>query len=278
MIETFLMLMAVTLGWLALLTLAIFAGRRLSWVARPPAIDLIIISFTVVPWVGAWEAGRRMQGHWSGGLAGLVAAVAAQFAALELFELIHSQQAARRGTPSFEINRTLGRRHGAWRNRMALWVTVPSVPFFLLARMGQFTGYGPLILLLGFTKFRHSDYITVSRQKIRNLVGADLVWCLYCDWMVGLWSLSTEMLNEVESYWCPLTFADQDKCEKCARFFRMDEWAPVNAGPQEMSQLIGKVGGGGRKAEVKPVCPAPGLPSDPGLPKKPSREVVSTKP
>jgi hypothetical protein len=79
MIE-FLILFLAVLGWLALLTCALFlAGRRLEWCAKPPAIDLIFILFTVVPWVGGWQAGAPITRDWRGGVAGVVAAVAAQF-------------------------------------------------------------------------------------------------------------------------------------------------------------------------------------------------------
>ncbi len=161
--------------------------------------------------------------------------------------------AARRKIASLTINRTIERRLGWWRNRMGLWTTIPSAPFFLFNRLGQFTSYYPLMILLGFPKFRHADYITVSRQKIRNLVGADLVWCLYCDWMTGGWSLTTDMLNVVESFWCPLTFADQGKCEKCAQCFRMEQWAPADTNARQISSLVGLTSGG-RPVNGTPVC------------------------
>jgi hypothetical protein len=29
--------------------------------------------------------------------------------------------------------------------------------------------------------------VNVSRHKFSGLVGHDLIWCLYCDWMTGVW-------------------------------------------------------------------------------------------
>jgi len=244
MIAAYLILVSIALGWFTFLTFAIFfTGRRFSWVAKPPAIDLIVILFTVAPWIAAWIAGVRIHGHWSGGIAGLAAVTASQILALELFDFLHLRLSARRGIRSLEINRTIERRFGKWHNRICLWLTVPSIPFFLMNRFA-FLGYYIFVILLGFTHFRHSDYITVSRQKIKNLVGADLVWCLYCDWMTGGWTLSTEMLNEVESYWCPLQFADRGKCEKCAKYFRMEHWAPPDCSAEEVSHIVGRTGGG----------------------------------
>lgn len=174
----------------------------------------------------------------------MLAVYATQIAALEVFDVLHTRIALRRRIPVLEINRTLGRRFGSFRNRFGLWGTVPSIPFFLLNRLGQYTSWYPLVWVLGFTRLNHADYISVSRHKIRNLAGADLVWCLYCDWMTGGWSLTSEMLNEVESYWCPLSFADKEKCEKCSEFFRMGHWVPPDASAAEVQAVAGIKGGG----------------------------------
>ena len=40
------------------------------------------------------------------------------------------------------------------------------------------------------------------------------VW--HCDWMTGVWSLATEMLRNVESFWCPIRFSCEKKCANCA--------------------------------------------------------------
>jgi len=55
----------------------------------------------------------------------------------------------------------------------------------------------------------------VSRQKFHGLVGHDLLWCLYCDWMTGVYALGAEILRNVESFWCPIRFADGKKCDNC---------------------------------------------------------------
>ncbi len=33
--------------------------------------------------------------------------------------------------------------------------------------------------------------------------------------MTGVWSLGTEMLRNVESFWCPIRFSGTAKCENC---------------------------------------------------------------
>ena len=39
---------------------------------------------------------------------------------------------------------------------------------------------------------------------MKIVIGHALIWCLYCDWMTGVWSLGTEMLRNVESFWYPI--------------------------------------------------------------------------
>jgi hypothetical protein len=252
MISSYLILLSATIGWFALLTLLLFSlGRRCDWLARPPAIDLIVILYTVAPWGAAWIVGMRIHQHWAGGFGGLATSAAAQIIALELFDFIHLRYALRSGIRSLEINGAIERKFGKWNNRVCLWLTIPSIPFFLANRFG-FMGYVIFEKLLGFTHFNTADYITVSRQKIKNLIGADLVWCLYCDWMTGGWTLTTEILNEVESFWCPLQFADHGKCEKCAQFFRTGHWAQPGCTSQEMSHVAG-LNGGGKFRKPEPV-------------------------
>jgi hypothetical protein len=57
--------------------------------------------------------------------------------------------------------------------------------------------------------------VNVSRQKFAGLVGHDLIWCLYCDWMTGVYALGAEMLRNVESFWCPIRYASGKKCDNC---------------------------------------------------------------
>ncbi len=173
--------------------------------ARAPLLDLIVALFTWIPWVIApivagWIA---LPGVILGQLVGFGAWVMAHEAA-------HLE--ARRGPRIVTfINRTVGR----WRNHAALWVTVISVPAFWIIRIAQIVTYPFLVWLLRFPRYRHGDWVNVSRHKFNGLVGHDLIWCLYCDWMTGVYALGAEMLRNVESFWCPIRFSDTAKCENC---------------------------------------------------------------
>jgi hypothetical protein len=109
------------------------------------------------------------------------------------------------------LNRTVGRLN----NHVALWVTAFALPIFILIRAAQLSIYPILTLLVGLPRYRHADWVNVSRQKFGGLVGHDLIWCLYCDWMTGVYSLGAEILRNVESFWCPIRFASGKKCDNC---------------------------------------------------------------
>src|SRR5262249_30687754 len=89
-------------------------------------------------------------------------------------------------------------------------------------------------------KYRQGDWVNVSRQKFRGLVGHDLIWCLYCDWMTGVWSLGSEMLRNVESFWCPIRFASGKKCANCAVDFPdvFNGWVPADGTMADVASVL----------------------------------------
>ena len=173
--------------------------------ARAPLLDLIVATFTWIPWVLAPIVAGWMA---------LLGVILGQAVGLVLWIMLHeaAHLQARRGPRIVTfINRTVGR----WRNHAALWVTVMSVPVFWIIRLAEIITYPFLVWLLGFPRYRHGDWVNVSRHKFNGLVGHDLIWCLYCDWMTGVYALGAEMLRNVESFWCPIRFSDTAKCENC---------------------------------------------------------------
>jgi len=186
-------------------TLSIIPGRLKEIVRCAPTLDLVVSVFTWIPWV----VGLSLLG-WRG----LVAAVVAQFISLKAWCLIHelANREAARGPRIVEV---INRLVGPWRNHLALWVTAIALPGFLMIRLIEIVVYWTLPLLLNFPKYRQAEWVNCSRQKFDGLIGHDLIWCLYCDWMTGVYSLGAEMLRNVESFWCPIRFYDGKKCENC---------------------------------------------------------------
>jgi hypothetical protein len=217
------------------------AGRAVSDVCtRAPMLDVIVSAFTWVPWaVGASVLGWR----------GFVAALAGQCVALGAWVICHElayREAARGPRIVKFINRTVGR----WRNHLALWVTLVALPGFLFIRLIQIGCYWTLPLLLGFPKYKQAEWINCSRQKFEGLVGHDLIWCLYCDWMTGVYSLGAEMLRNVESFWCPIRFYDGKKCANCQTDFPdiAHGWVPADATMREVEQVMEEKYGAGERA------------------------------
>ena len=183
------------------------AGQRLSDACcRAPLLDVIVCYFTVLPLV---------VGPLVAGWLGLPGAILAQLATLLTWQTIH-EAVHRDSKKGPRIIKVLNQKFGTLRNLTAVYVTGFAIPIFWIVRMAQLILYPPLVRLVHLPPYNAADWISVSRQKFSGLVGHDLIWCLYCDWMTGVWSLGTEMLRNVESFWCPIRFACEKKCANCA--------------------------------------------------------------
>lgn len=181
-------------------------GKDLTvFFTKAPGLDVIVSLFLWIPWV---------VGGIIDGLLGIVAALAAQFIAMEAWIVVH-EFAHRKEFKGSRIHGFLNQKFGWWRNNVALWATALAVPVFFVIRFAEALVYPILVWVLDFPNYKHSEWVNVSRQKFDGLIGKDLIWCLYCDWMTGVYSLGAEMLRNVESFWCPIRFYDDKKCENC---------------------------------------------------------------
>jgi hypothetical protein len=178
------------------------AGKRLSEACcRAPGLDIVVTYFTVAPlFAGPIAAG------WAGFLGAITGQVAAVLIWTEVHEYINHHK-VRQPRIFTTINRLVGR----WRNHASLWLTAIVTPIFWVVRVAEIVIYPPLRWLVNFPRYNSADWVNVSRHKFDGLVGQDLIWCLYCDWMTGVWSLGSEILRNVESFWCPIRFDSQQE-------------------------------------------------------------------
>jgi hypothetical protein len=172
---------------------------------RAPLLDLAVGVFTWIPWIiaGAFLGWR-----------GFFGSVFGEIIALYIWMNAH-EWANRPAVSGPRIVKFINRAVGRWRNHVALWVTAVAYPGFLFIRLMEVAVYPALVYLLNFPKYDQAQWVNVSRQKFSGLIGHDLIWCLYCDWMTGVYSLGAEMLRNVESFWCPIRFYDGKKCDNC---------------------------------------------------------------
>ncbi len=78
----------------------------------------------------------------------------------------------------------------------------------------------------------------MSRHKFEGLVGHDLIWCLYCDWMTGIWSLGTEMLRNVESSGARSGSTPQRSANRAIDFPDLDNgWAKANGNMTDVDRV-----------------------------------------
>ena len=230
--------LAALLAILALTSRLPRIGRSVSEsIARAPLLDVVVALFTWIPWViGAAALG------WAALLGVILGQIIAVQGWIFVHEFIHRE--AGRGP---RIVKFINRRFGRWRNHLALWVTLIALPGFWLIRLLQIIAYPWLVWLLHFPRYRHGEWINVSRHKFEGLIGHDLIWCLYCDWMTGVYSLGGEMLRNVESFWCPIRFYDGKKCDNCRIDFPDIEggWVKADGSMQDVENLMERMYPGG---------------------------------
>ena len=186
-------------------------------ISEAPWLDLFVSLFTWVPWFsGAWLMG------WSG----FFAAIVAQLVFLHAFCLVHRSFHGRKGRTLTDAQ---GRVLGPFRNQLCLMVQTPAIIVFTQVRLAEIFLYPPVAWLGNLPTYKASEWVNLSRHKYDGLAGYDLLWCWYCDWMTGLWSLGGEMLRNIESFWCPIQFRDPLKNKNVATDFPdVAKWAPAD--------------------------------------------------
>lgn len=229
MFEIFTVGIAIYLIVISFIILVMVLSKRTEAICEAPGLDFIISLLTWIPWVASiWWAGWR----------GLLGCLLAQFAVLQSFIFIHPILRGHRGST---IQATLNRIAGRFNNRFGVYATLPVLPGFLIIRLTQVCLWPLLVWSLKFPRYRESEWIRVSRHKFSGLVGADLIWCLYCDWMTGVYALGGEMLRNVESFWCPIRFHSDKKCENCKMEFPdIAEWVPPDGTIADVQALLDK--------------------------------------
>jgi len=197
---------------------------------RAPWLDFIVFYFTILPLI---------LGPFIAGWMGLITSILSQLATLLLWQSLH-EAFHRDAVKGPRIIKVINKKFGPARNFSALYVTALATPIFWMVRMAELTVYPLLVILVRLPPYKMADWINVSRQKFTGLVGHDLFWCLYCDWMTGVWSLGTEMLRNVESFWCPIRFYCEKKCENCSIDFPdvNNGWVAANASMAEVAETL----------------------------------------
>lgn len=218
---------AVFLGLIAAALVTRMAYAVTERVAEAPLLDFFVSLFTWVPWV----VGAVLWG-W----VGVAASVVAQFFFLHAFCFVHRAIHGKKGRTLTDAQARL---LGPVRNQISLLVTTPAVVVFVLVRFAEIVLYPFLILLVHLPAYRHADWVNLSRHKFAGLAGGDLLWCWYCDWMTGVWSLGGEMLRNVESFWCPIRFRSPAKnANTSVDFPDVEKWVPADATLEEAVKLF----------------------------------------
>jgi hypothetical protein len=238
---------ATAVGGLLLLAAVLHSLSRLGsfgrmWAKRAceaPLLDAIVFLFTGLPPIAGLVVGLTCGFSVLQVVALIALGILAQYVALLIWIAAH--ELAHRGeAKGVRIVSTMNRIVGPVRNTLAVWWTSLAVPLFLLVRLAEILIYPPLIWLVNFPRYRHREWVNVTRHKFDGLVGYDRIWCLYCDWMTGVWSLGGEMLRNVESFWCPIRFNSPEKCANCRVDFPDIDggWVPADGKMKDVVELL----------------------------------------
>ncbi len=189
-------------------------ARFAEGLAKAPLLDVLIFKLTMVPPIAAMIVGAIVHDGAGWVLLYLLAGVLAQYTVLLGWCRLH-ELANREVLGGPRLVKSLNRAVGPWRNYLAVYWTALAVPVFTIVRLAEYLVYPLLTRLIGLPRYHDAEWVNVSRHKFSGLVGSDRVWCLYCDWMTGVWSLGSEMLRNIESFWCPIRFGSSAKCDNC---------------------------------------------------------------
>jgi len=166
----------------------------------------------------------------------LGAAVVAQIFFLHAFCLVHR---VLRGKKGRTLTDAQGQVLGPIRNQLCLLVQTPAILIFVAVRVAELFLYPAIAWLGRLPTYRQSEWVNLSRHKYSGLIGYDLMWCWYCDWMTGLWCLGSEMLRNIESFWCPIQFLSPEKNGNAAIDFPdVKKWAPPDGTMEDAVRLI----------------------------------------
>lgn len=205
-------------------------------IATAPVLDVFVSVFTWIPWVTGWMAM---------GWPGVLASAVAQLVFLHAFCLVHR---ALRGKKGRTLTDAQGRVLGPVRNQLCLLVQTPAIFVFVAVRAAELFLYPPIAWLGRLPLYKQGEWVNLSRHKYDGLIGYDLLWCWYCDWMTSLWCLGSEMLRNIESFWCPIQFQSAEKnVHASIDFPDVKNWAPPHGTMEDAVRLIEEHYDGKRK-------------------------------
>ncbi len=206
---TLILLLASALALQVVPAMGIRGPKHAERLSRQPWVDILVGWFTVAPWAMTWLI--------AGG-AGLAGSVGGQLLVLGVWCVLHTQAHSGK-SKGVTLHKTLAGRLGAVRTYAALWFSLIALPLLISMRVMQIVIWPVFRRLMKLPREQQRVYFSFSRHKARGISGMDMVWGLYAEWAVGVWSLSGQIMRHAASLWCPMRFADDAKNTACVTDF-----------------------------------------------------------
>lgn len=196
--------------------IGLYGRKRAERLARQPWVDVLVLALVAMPWVVAFVMG---------GVAGVFGACSGQMLGAIAFSFIHKYSQTQRQRTGGPIQ-ALAKRIGAGRTYAALFLSLAALPLLITMRVMQMTIWPIFAGVLKLPREPHRAYFSFTRHQTKGLIGLDLLWALYAEWAIGVWSMSAQIMRHAASLWCPMRFGNDAKNKACVLDFPdIERWA-----------------------------------------------------
>ncbi|MCA9305720.1 MAG: hypothetical protein R3B46_13420 [Phycisphaerales bacterium] len=216
----------------------LYAKKRGERLSKQPWVDVYVMVMLLAPWVGC----AIVAGWW--GLLGSFGGQAVAAAAWSVMHIYSHPKRDRGRGPT----RALGKRVGRTRVWCAMGLSVVMLPMLVAMRVMQMTVWPLFRRLMRLPAENGAVYFSFTRHGATGLVGVELLWALYCEWAMGVWSMSGQIVRHCASMWCPMRFAEESKNRAFSVDFPdVERWGEANS-LSGTERVIDQMYGGGSTA------------------------------
>jgi len=235
---TLALVLSIALGLQLVSGVGLYGPKRAERFSRQPWVDVYVFVMFALPWAACW----LIAGWW-----GLLGSFGGQALAGLAWSVMHTHSVNKKDRGTGPI-RALGKRVGIVRARLGALMCVSMLPLLVVMRAMQLTLWPVFRRVMGLPGEESKTYFSFTRQQTKGLVGSELVWALFWEWAVCVWSMSGQIVRHAASMFCPMRFVDDAKNRVCeVDFPDVARWGEPNS-LAGCGRVIDQMYGGGSAA------------------------------